>query len=92
MGGLTGGVFPQSHLPITLAAQLNGTSRHPERLAEDRFLDKMLNSGSSSAIFPGHLNTSVFGWEADTRVREIHTITLIILHFFSLGASTGIRR
>lgn len=39
-----GGVFPQSHLPITTATQLNGAPRHPGRLGEDHFLDKMLDA------------------------------------------------
>ena len=56
-----GGVFPQSHLPITLAIQLNGNPRHPKRLGEDHFLDKMLSSGIYSAIFSEHLYIGVFG-------------------------------
>lgn len=61
-GGLKVGAFPQSHLPIMFATQLNGTPKYPKCLGEDHFLDKMLNSGSYCAIFPEHLYISLFGW------------------------------
>lgn len=61
-GGLKVGAFPQSHLPIMFATQLNGTPKYPKCLGEDHFLDKMLNYGSYCAIFPEHLYISLFGW------------------------------
>lgn len=74
------------------ATQLNGTPKYPKCLGEDHFLDKMLNSGSHSAIFPEHLYASLFCWEKNDASKRNLPMFLIIIHFVSLNTSATISR
>lgn len=73
-GSLKVGVFPQSHLPITLATQLNGTPRHPLNVSPKIIsLTKCSNRDIFSVWFE--------------KPKGSHAAALIIIHFISAAVA-----